>query len=65
LGDSHSTTRSIETVGRRLPVLHAAIRSRLAERMAPGTANRMLAALRGTMKAAFRIGLISAEHRDP
>lgn len=42
----------------------SAIRSRLAERHAPSTANRMLAALRGVIKAAFRLGLISADHRE-
>lgn len=41
-----------------------AIRSRLAEQYAPATSNRMLAALRGTMKAAFQLGLISADHRE-
>jgi integrase/recombinase XerD len=40
----------------------SAIRSRLAERHAPATANRMLAALRGVIKAAFKLGLISSDH---
>jgi site-specific recombinase XerC len=39
-----------------------AIRSKLAERYAPSTANRMLAALRGVLKAAFKLGLIDADH---
>ena len=42
----------------------SAMRSRLAERHAPATANRMLAALRGVIKAAFRLGLIDADHRE-
>jgi len=42
----------------------SAIRSRLAERHAPATANRMLAALRGVIKAAFKLGLIDADQRE-
>ncbi len=40
----------------------ARVRSVLAARYAPNTANKCLAALRGTLKAAFRLGLIDADH---
>jgi site-specific recombinase XerD len=46
----------------RLDYAHtSAIRSKLAERFAPATANRMLAALRGVLKAAFKLGLIDSD----
>ena len=38
-----------------------AVRSKLAERFAPATSNRMLAALRGVLKAAFKLGLSDAD----
>ncbi len=38
------------------------VRTRLAETLSPATSNRMLAALKGTLKNAFKLGVISAEH---
>jgi integrase len=38
-----------------------AIRSKLAEKFAPATANRMLAAMRGVLKAAFKLGLVDSD----
>ncbi len=39
----------------------AAIRARLAERYSHATANKMLSALRGVLKAAWKLGLMTAE----
>jgi integrase len=39
----------------------SAIRSKLAERFSPATANRMLAALRVVLKAAFKLGLVDSD----
>lgn len=38
-----------------------AVRSKLAGKLAPATANRMLAAVRGVLRAAFRLGLIDSD----
>ena len=39
----------------------AALRADLAARYAPNTANKILAAVRGALRACWRIGLLSAE----
>lgn len=42
----------------------AVIRGYLAGRYAPSTANKMLSALKGVLKACFRLGLMTADERD-
>lgn len=42
----------------------AAIRSALAEKYKPATANKMLSAMKGVIKECWRLGYISAEERD-
>ena len=42
----------------------AVIRGALAERYAPTTANKMLSAMKGVLKACFRLGLMTADERD-
>jgi site-specific recombinase XerD len=39
-----------------------ALRSKLAERFAANTTNKMLAALRGVLRYAFKLGLVDADH---
>lgn len=59
-GDEETTAWEIPW--HRLRFQHTtAIRSTLAEQYAHTTANRMLSALRGTLKAAWKLGLMSAE----
>ncbi len=49
----------------RLTGTHTAmIRGALAERYAPATANKMLSALKGVLKACFRLGYMTADERD-
>jgi site-specific recombinase XerD len=59
-GDDQTTLFDIPW--QRLRFQHTqAVRSVLTERYAHSTANRMLSALRGTLKAAWKLGLMSAE----
>jgi site-specific recombinase XerD len=49
----------------RLNSTHTAlIRTYLADKYAPATANKMLSALKGVLKACFRLGLMTADERD-
>jgi site-specific recombinase XerD len=60
LGDERVTTWDVPW--HRLRFQHTqAVRSALAEKYAHTTANRMLSALRGVLKAAWKLGLMSAE----
>lgn len=59
-GDEAATAATVPW--HRVRFQHAqALRSELAERYAHTTANRMLSALRGVLKAAWKLGLITAE----
>ena len=42
----------------------AVIRAHLAGKYAPSTANKMLSAMKGVLKACFRLGLMTADERD-
>src|SRR5437764_913527 len=55
-----SNARSLNWASLRYPQT-AAVRATLAERYAPNTAKRMLAALRGVLKESWRLGLMNHE----
>ena len=62
LGLGNEAAAAWDVPWQRLRFQHtAAIRSALAEGYAHTTANRMLSALRGVLKAAWKLGLMSAE----
>lgn len=59
---SDETATAVNVPWERVQYQHAAaIRAALAERYSHATANRMLSALRSVLKAAWRLGLITAE----
>jgi len=59
---SHDQVDAVALDWSRMRFQHtAAIRSRLAETYAPATANKMLSALRGVLKASWKLGQMSAE----
>jgi hypothetical protein len=57
------TSDTLDWAGLRYQHTHA-IRAKLSETRAPAGVNKILAALRGVLKEAWRLGLIDAENRS-